>query len=439
MGHAGGEAADREHLLRLHHHFFQAQPLGDVVDADHRAAAGAAHQRVEGQGVVAWRVDQRPGDPFDTLHAVLLGSPGELRKERLERGKGEEHRLVDRIVQAGAGKLAGLLIPLRDVELLVHRDQRRRHGVDDAVEVVLETGELLLDLAAHLHFQFQLAVRAAGFLGQALGLLDRFLGIVAGALELLLAGLDAGQHGVERVGQAADLVAVAALGAEGVVLLAGDLPRQFLEIADRPGDQAAYLLRHQQPEQHADAEDRQAGGEGSGVERARQFTAGHQQQVAGAGVFLGQFDQRVEAVLAAPPVLQAVQAGRQLEGVAALQVGQHQPIAVVQGRGAQRLVIVELAQQDLGGLRRTECRLAERRVGDQPADGLHRLGGDALLGNPVGGADERQVGHQQHGGQQDQQGGEQFLPYGQVVEALAQVHGLWRSAAKRNGGQGNAL
>lgn len=185
-----------------------------------------------------------------------------------------------------------------------------------------------------LHFQFQLAVRAAGFLGQALGLLDRFLGIVAGALELLLAGLDAGQHGVERVGQAADLVAVAALGAEGVVLLAGDLPRQFLEIADRPGDQAAYLLRHQQPEQHADAEDRQAGGEGSGVERARQFTAGHQQQVAGTGVFLGQFDQRVEAVLAAPPVLQAVQAGRQLEGVAALQVGQHQPIAVVQGRGA---------------------------------------------------------------------------------------------------------
>ncbi len=54
MRHAGGQAADREHLLRLHHHFFQGQALGDVVDTDHHAAPGAAHQRVEGQGVVAW-------------------------------------------------------------------------------------------------------------------------------------------------------------------------------------------------------------------------------------------------------------------------------------------------------------------------------------------------------------------------------------------------
>ncbi|MNO63721.1 hypothetical protein D3C76_544330 [compost metagenome] len=214
MGHTGGQAAYRKHLLRLHHHFFHAQAVGDVVDADHRATPGSTHQRVEGQGVVAWRVGQRPGHALHPLHPMLFGGAGELRQERLERGEGEEDRLVHRVVQAGAGKLAGLLVPLGHVELLVHRDQRRRHRVDDAVQVVLEAGEFLLDLAAYLDFQFQLAVRAAGFLGQGLRLFDSFLGIVACALELLLAGLDTGQHGVEGIGQAADLVGIAAFRAQ---------------------------------------------------------------------------------------------------------------------------------------------------------------------------------------------------------------------------------
>jgi hypothetical protein len=38
VGHAG-KATDRQHLLRLHHHFFQGQALGDVVDTDHHAHA----------------------------------------------------------------------------------------------------------------------------------------------------------------------------------------------------------------------------------------------------------------------------------------------------------------------------------------------------------------------------------------------------------------
>ncbi len=209
VGHAGGESADRKHLFRLHHHFFQGQALGDVVDADHHAAAGTAHQRVEGQGIVAGLVVLDPGDALDLRHAVLFDGVLELRQKGFQRFEGEEDRLVQRLVQAGSGECAGLLVPLGDVELLVQGDQRRGHGVDDAVEVVLETGEFFLDLAADLDLEFQLAVGMPGFLGKALGLVIGGLGVVTGALELLLAGFDAREHGVEGLGQAADFIVIA--------------------------------------------------------------------------------------------------------------------------------------------------------------------------------------------------------------------------------------
>ncbi|MNG28926.1 hypothetical protein D3C84_1142690 [compost metagenome] len=63
----------------------------------------------------------------------------------------------------------------------------------------------------------------AGFFRQTLGLVVSGLGVVPRALELLLPGFDPRQHGVERLGQAADLIVVAACGTQGIVLFAGDL------------------------------------------------------------------------------------------------------------------------------------------------------------------------------------------------------------------------
>lgn len=141
---------------------------------------------------------------------MLLDRLLELRQKRFQRFEREEDRLVQRFVQACAGEGAGFLVPLGDVELLVERNQRRRHRVDDAVEVILETGELLFDFAAHLNFQLKLAVGVAGFLGQPLRLIVSGLRVIAGAFELLFAGFDTRQHGVERFGETADFVMVAA-------------------------------------------------------------------------------------------------------------------------------------------------------------------------------------------------------------------------------------
>ncbi|MCY1174305.1 hypothetical protein D9M73_145030 [compost metagenome] len=190
VGHAGGQTTHRKHFLRLHHHLFQRQALGDVIDPDYHATPGTAHQRVESQGVVAGLIVLEPGDTFDLGHRMLLDRFLELRQERLERFEGEEDRLVQGFIETRAGQGTGLLVPLRHVELFVEGDQRRRHGVDDAVEVVLETGELFLDLAAHLDFELQFAVGMAGFLCQTLGLVVGCLGVVPGPLELLLPGLD---------------------------------------------------------------------------------------------------------------------------------------------------------------------------------------------------------------------------------------------------------
>lgn len=131
------------------------------------------------------------------------------RQVRLEWFEGEEDRLVQGLVQARAGEGAGFLVPLGHVELFVEGDQRRRHGVDDAVEIILEAREFFLDLAAHLDFQLQLAIGMAGFFRQALGLVVGGLGVVPRALELLFPGFDPRQHGIERLGQAADFIMVA--------------------------------------------------------------------------------------------------------------------------------------------------------------------------------------------------------------------------------------
>ncbi|MNO91870.1 hypothetical protein D3C76_834270 [compost metagenome] len=182
-----------------------------------------------------------PGYPLDLRHSMFFHGFLQLREERLQRLERNEHRLVKCLVQWRAGKHRGFVVPLGHVELFVEGNQCRGHRVDDAVEVVLETGELFLDLAAYLYFQFQLAVSVAGFFGKALSLVVGTLELVAGALELLLAGLDARQHGVEGLGQAADFIIIAALGAQGVALFAGNLAAEFLKLVDRLGDQAFDL------------------------------------------------------------------------------------------------------------------------------------------------------------------------------------------------------
>ncbi|MNN09436.1 hypothetical protein D3C81_1223170 [compost metagenome] len=105
-----------------------------------------------------------------------------------------------------------------------------------------------------------------------------------------------------------------------------------------------------------------------------------------------------------------------------LQLRQQLAIAAVQGGGPQRGVAVEFLEQGLGGLRRIAGLLRQLRVGHQPANGLQGLRGHALLGDPVGGADKGQVGHQQDGDQQHQQGGQQLLADRQVLQAFAQGH-----------------
>ena len=184
--------------------------------------------------------------------------------------------MIQGFVQTGSGKGTGFLIPLGHVELFVQRDQRRGHRVDDAVEVVLETSEFLLDLAPNLDFQFQLAIGVTGLFGKSLGLVISCLGIVPCTFELLLTGFDPRKHGVEGFGEAADFIVITASGAQGVVLLAGHLSGQLFELVDRLGDQALDLLGDQQPQQHTEDQNPKTGSQGACVERHRQFAAGHQ-------------------------------------------------------------------------------------------------------------------------------------------------------------------
>lgn len=82
-----------------------------------------------------------PRDALNAFHRVLLDRRLDLRQVRLERLEGEEDRLIQRFIQARAGKGRRFLVPLGDIQLFVQRDQCRGHRVDDAVEVVLEPGE----------------------------------------------------------------------------------------------------------------------------------------------------------------------------------------------------------------------------------------------------------------------------------------------------------
>ena len=59
---------------------------------------------------------------------------------------------------------------------------------------------------------------------------------------------------LKSIGEATDLVTVAGLGAQRIVLLA-DTARQRLQIANRPGNELANLTRHQNPEQQTGYQD----------------------------------------------------------------------------------------------------------------------------------------------------------------------------------------
>ncbi len=102
-------------------------------------------------------------------------------------------------------------------------------------------------------------------------------------------------------------------------------------------------------------------------------------------------------------------------------------VVVIQGCGAQWPVASQLLEQRARLVRRVQGPLVEVGAADQPADGLQGLRSHRLLRDVIGRADEGQVGDQQHGGHQDQQGSQQFLADGQVFQALAQGHWASRS------------
>lgn len=191
---------------------------------------------------------------------------------------------------------------------------------------------------------------------------------------------------------------------------------------NRLGDQALDLLGNDQPQQHAENQDAEAGGQGAGVERGRQFAAGYQQQMTGQRAGAGQGNDLVAAEFTGLPSLHIAVMVRQLEFFGMLQLRQAFALAVVQCRRPQRCVAVELVEQALGALWRLQGVGDQAWIGHQPANGLQGLGCHAFLGNVVGGADKGQVGHQQDSGQQHQQGGQQFLADREVFKALAQWH-----------------
>ena len=136
---------------------------------------------------------------------MLLGAAADLREEGLERLEGDEYRLIQRIVQRRAGKGAGFLIPLGDVELLVEGDQRR--GIESMMllryfwKPVSFCSILLRTCTSSSSLRLEWRVSSARP-----GMVEGFLGVVTGALELLLTGFHARQHGVEGIGEATDLV-----------------------------------------------------------------------------------------------------------------------------------------------------------------------------------------------------------------------------------------
>ncbi|MNY03425.1 hypothetical protein D3C86_1360420 [compost metagenome] len=219
---------------------------------------------------------------------------------------------------------------------------------------------------------------------------------------------------------------VAAGGAQGVVLLPGHLPGQLFELMDRPGDQPFDLPGDHQPQQHAEDQNPEAGGQGAGVERHRQFAAGHQQQVPRRSARAGQGDHLIAAKLGGLPGFDVPVALRQLQLFAMLQLRQAFALAVIEGGRAQRGIGIEFIEQALGTLLRLQRLGHQARVGNQAADRLQGLRRHAFLRDVIRGADKSQVGHQQDGGQQHQQSGQEFLADRQVFKTLAQWHQVHR-------------
>jgi len=113
---------------------------------------------------------------------------------------------------------------------------------------------------------------------------------------------------------------------------------------------------------------------------------------------------------------------RKWQVFAVLQLSQQVARAVINGGSTQGGVAADLVEQGFGALRRVQCVGDQVGVCGQLAQGLQGLRSRALVGDPVRDADKRQVGHQQYGGQQGEQGGQQLLAYREVFKALAQGH-----------------
>ncbi|MCY1435383.1 hypothetical protein D9M71_514780 [compost metagenome] len=137
----------------------------------------------------------------------------------------------------------------------------------------------------------------------------------------------------------------------------------------------------------------------------------------------GDADQLSAAKLHQAPAVDVAKTLGQGQRLAMLQLRQHSAIATVDGGGAQRCVTVQFLEQGTGRVWCVAGAGCKLWIGHQPADGVHSLRRHAFLGDPVGGADEGEVGHQQDGHQQNQQGRQQLLPDREVFQALAQGHG----------------
>ena len=105
---------------------------------------------------------------------------------------------------------------------------------------------------------------------------------------------------------------------------------------NRPCDQAFDLPGDDQPQQHTENQDAQAGGQRAGIERHRQLTAGHQQQMPRRLSATGQGDDLVAAKFSEAPRFDMPVVVRQVQAVAVLHLRQAVAFAIVQSGGAQR-------------------------------------------------------------------------------------------------------
>jgi len=129
------------------------------------------------------------------------------------------------------------------------------------------------------------------------------------------------------------------------------------------------------------------------------------------------------------PVGDLVDPLRQPQPLTLLQLRKAVAVAVVDHCCAQRSIAVQAPEQLAGCLGRGQGAAAQLLGGEEFAKRVHGLRGDALPRDPVGGTDEGEVGYQQHGGEQDEQGEQQLAADREIFEALTQLHGTgtaWR-------------